>query len=109
MRLNTRRRAAALLTAALAFALPAASNAQDGITLNVRDASLADVLLLIARQGHINIVPDGSLPTTRIAALNLTGLTPRIALTAVERAYAALPRRRQRHQVKRHWAWPLPA
>ena len=88
MRSNTRRGAVALLTAALSVALPVTSNAHDGITLNVRDASLSDVLLLIARQGHINIVPDGSLPTTRIAALNLTGLTPRVALSAVERAYA---------------------
>lgn len=80
-----RRVSAALLTAAFAIALPATSSAQDSITLNVRDASLSDVLLLIARQGNINIVPDGGLPTTRIAALNLTGLTPRIAL---EKAYA---------------------
>ena len=83
-----RRVGAAVLTAALGFMLPAATNAQDIVTLNVRDASLSDVLLLIARQGHINIVPDGSLPTTRIAALNLTGLTPRVALTAIEQAYA---------------------
>lgn len=84
----SRRIGAAVLTATLACTLAATVSAQDVITLNVRDASLSDVLLLIARQGHINIVPDGGLPTTRIAALNLTGLTPRVALTAVEKAYA---------------------
>lgn len=78
---------AAGLGVALTLLTPLASSAQDLITLNVRDASLGDVLLLIARQGHINIVPDGSLPTQRIAALNITGITPRSALTAVEQAY----------------------
>lgn len=84
-------RALAALSAVVLAASPFPGSAADTITLNVRDASLTDVLLLIARQGHFNLVPDQALSTgqsvTRISALSLTGVTPRVALTAIEQAY----------------------
>lgn len=81
------RACAVALAAALAFGSPGAVRAQDTVTLNVRDASLVDVMMLIARQGHMNIVPDGLLPSARIGALSLTGISARVALTALEQAF----------------------
>lgn len=87
------RTALAVLSAAVLAAPPlAAGAAGDTITLNVRDANLTDVLLLIARQGHFNLVPDQALSSVagggqRISALSLTGVSPRVALTAIEQAY----------------------
>jgi type II secretory pathway component GspD/PulD (secretin) len=85
------RTALAVLSAAVLAATPFVAGAADTITLNVRDANLTDVLLLIARQGHFNLVPDQALSSgsggQRIAALSLTGVTPRVALTAIEQAY----------------------
>ena len=57
------------------------------MTLNIRDAALVDVMLLIARQGHMNVVPDGLLPSMRIGALSLTGISARVALTALEQSF----------------------
>jgi type II secretory pathway component GspD/PulD (secretin) len=72
---------------ALASLSPASAQTDDLVSISVRDALLTDVIGLIARQGRLNVIPDGSIPPTRVGAMTLTGVSAHDALKAVEKAY----------------------
>ncbi|MDQ2871529.1 MAG: hypothetical protein M3R35_00185, partial [Candidatus Eremiobacteraeota bacterium] len=62
------------------------------ITLDVHDASISDVLALLASESGTNVVADGSIKPQRIT-LHLRGVTFQVALTALVHAHDLQVRR----------------
>lgn len=63
------------------------ARASAGITLNVRDAALQDVVSLIATQAGINIVLDGAESGPQSVTLRLKNVSLTMALQSVETAF----------------------
>ncbi len=57
------------------------------VTINVRDASLADVVSLVSLQGGMNVILDGSVPAVTVPSFTLVNVSVGTALAAIEGAY----------------------